>query len=117
VLLEWPPSLGTWDILFLIPVPWVGPVIAPVIVSMSMIAAGIWHLRQPVALRRWNWTGIALGAAVIILSFTLDYANIMRGGMPQPFRWSVFLAGEALGLLSYAAAAMPQRQVAASASS
>src|SRR5262245_53438596 len=31
VLLDWPASLLTWDILFLIPVPWVGPVLAPVI--------------------------------------------------------------------------------------
>ncbi|MBK6833902.1 MAG: hypothetical protein IPG89_06345 [Bacteroidetes bacterium] len=29
VLLQWPESLFTWDILFLVPVPWTGPVIAP----------------------------------------------------------------------------------------
>src|SRR3954464_7934186 len=37
VFLRWPPSLLTWDVLFLIPVPWVGPVVAPVIVSVVMI--------------------------------------------------------------------------------
>src|SRR5260370_7926441 len=46
LLLDWPASLLTWDILFLIPIPWVGPVLAPVIVSASMIAAGLWHLRR-----------------------------------------------------------------------
>ena len=46
VLLEWPASMFTWDILFLVPVPWVGPVLAPVLVSVAMIAAGIWHLRR-----------------------------------------------------------------------
>ena len=106
VLLDWPASLATWDILFLIPVPWVGPVLAPVIVSMSMIGAGVWHLRRPVVLRAWNWTGITLGALVIIVSFTLDYPNILRGGMPRPFHWSIFLAGEALGVLSYGAATL-----------
>jgi len=106
VLLDWPASLGTWDILFLIPVPWVGPVLAPVIVSMSMITAGVLHLRRPVTLRAWNWAGITLGALVIIVSFTLDYPHIMRGGMPGPFHWSIFLAGEALGVLSYAAATL-----------
>jgi hypothetical protein len=105
VLLDWPQSLFTWDILFLIPVPWVGPVLAPVIVSASMIAAGIWHLRRPVALRVWNWIGIILGGVILIVSFTLDYANVMRGAMPRPFHWSVFLLGLALGVLSYAAAA------------
>jgi len=109
VLLGWPQSLATWDILFLIPVPWVGPVLAPVIVSISMIAAGVWHLRQEalgeaVVLRARNWIGITLGAVVIIVSFTLDYPHILLGGMPRPFPWSIFVAGEALGVLSYAAA-------------
>lgn len=62
VLLGWTASLFTWDILFLIPVPWVGPVLAPVLVSAVMIAAGAWHLRReasggPVDLRLPHWTG------------------------------------------------------------
>jgi hypothetical protein len=109
VLLDWPASLATWDILFLIPVPWVGPVAAPVIVSLSMIGAGVWHLRRPVVLRAVNWAGITLGAIVIIVSFTLDYPNILRGGMPQPFHWGVFALGETLGVLSYFLAATPKR--------
>src|ERR1700730_18650449 len=44
MLLDWPASLFTWDILFIIPVPWVGPVLAPVLVSAAMIGAGVWHL-------------------------------------------------------------------------
>jgi len=109
VLLDWPASLFTWDILFLIPVPWVGPVIAPVLVSAAMIAAGIWHLRReadgnPVRLGRWNWAGLAAGAAVIIVAFTLDYANVMAGGMPRPFHWAVFAMGLGIGVFSYAGA-------------
>ena len=56
-----------------------------------------------------NWAGITLGAVVIIVSFTLDYPHILRGGMPRPFHWSVFLLGEALGVLSYAAAVTRKR--------
>jgi hypothetical protein len=109
-LLDWPASLETWDILFLIPVPWVGPVLAPVIVSASMIAAGLWHLRReatgnPVLLGVKHWLGLVLGGAVIVLSFTLDYGNVMAGGMPRPFKWWIFGAGEAIGLLSYVYAA------------
>src|SRR5579864_8618484 len=37
LLAQWPESLSTWDILFLIPLPWVGPVWAPILVSLSMI--------------------------------------------------------------------------------
>ena len=40
LLLGWPDSLMTWDILFLLPVPWVGPVVAPVVVALSMVLAG-----------------------------------------------------------------------------
>jgi hypothetical protein len=77
-LLNWPASPFTWDILFIIPVPWVSPVLAPVVVSAAMIGAGVWHLRResthnPVRLGRWNWAGIVVGAATIIVSFTFDY--------------------------------------------
>ncbi|MEJ2468684.1 MAG: hypothetical protein P8Y51_06380 [Campylobacterales bacterium] len=40
LLLGWPQSLLTPDILFLIPAPWVGPVYAPLLVSAGFIAAG-----------------------------------------------------------------------------
>ena len=36
----WPDSLFDWDILFLIPLPWWGPVIAPVSIAVLMIVWG-----------------------------------------------------------------------------
>ena len=48
VLIDWPRSLLEWDLLFLIPVPWVGPVLAPVLVSISMVIAGTLLLRREV---------------------------------------------------------------------
>jgi hypothetical protein len=110
LLLNWPASLFTWDILFLIPMPWVGPVLAPMIVSASMIAAGLWHLRREASGERMrlgalHWLGIALGALVIVVSFTMDYRNIMAGGMPRPFNWAVFGLGLMIGVLSYASSA------------
>ena len=118
VLLDWPASLLTWDVLFIIPVPWVGPVSAPVLVAAAMIAAGIWHMRQeatgiPVRLGRWNWVGIVAGAGVIIVSFTLDYGNVAAGGIPQQFHWRVFAAGLILGTAAYAKAAMRRKAEAA----
>ncbi len=106
LLLGWPASLFTLDILFLIPVPWVGPVIAPVLVSIAMITGGIWCLCReaagtPLRIGRWNITGVLLGALVIVLSFTLDYRNIMAGGMPHPFHWGVFGLGLGIGAVSY----------------
>jgi hypothetical protein len=110
LLLDWPASIFTWDILFLIPVPWVGPVLAPVLVSAAMIAAGIWHLRSqaqghPVRLGAKHWSGTMAGAAIIVVSFAMDYRHIMAGGFPRGFNWSVFGAGLGLGILSYSSAA------------
>ncbi|MEO8592197.1 MAG: hypothetical protein ABI759_02650 [Candidatus Solibacter sp.] len=105
VLVDWPASLFTWDILFLIPVPWVGPVLAPVLVSAAMIAAGARHLRAPVTIGPAHWCGMLLGAVIIIVAFALDYRNIMAGGTPRDFNWWVFSAGLGLGIASYAAAA------------
>src|SRR4030043_48057 len=34
---HWPASLMTWDILFLIPTTWTGPVLTPLIVSLTML--------------------------------------------------------------------------------
>jgi hypothetical protein len=36
----WPSSLLDWDVLFLIPLPWWGPVIAPVSISLLLILSG-----------------------------------------------------------------------------
>jgi hypothetical protein len=110
VLLGWPASIFTWDILFLIPVPWVGPVLAPVLVSAVMIAAGVWHLRaqaqgQAVRIGAVQWSGILAGATIIVISFAIDYRNIMAGGLPHPFKWSLFSAGLLIGMGSYAWAA------------
>lgn len=106
LLLDWPASLWTWDILFLIPVPWAGPVLAPVLVSAAMIATGIWHLRsaaigEPVRIGGTQWTGIVAGAVVIVISFAMDYQNLMAGGMPNAFNWPVFSLGIAMGVGSY----------------
>jgi len=60
LLLNWPESFMTWDILFLIPVTWVGPVIAPVIVSITMIAFALIILYSnqksiPVTIKSSEW--------------------------------------------------------------
>ncbi len=40
VWLRWPTDILTWDVLFLIPLPWVAPVLVPVLVSLGMIMCG-----------------------------------------------------------------------------
>ncbi|MFH0822611.1 MAG: hypothetical protein V2B18_07650 [Pseudomonadota bacterium] len=98
LFLDWPDGLMTWDLLFLVPVPWVGPVLAPVIVSVIMIVVGIVVLHyesRGIALRStwYDWGMIVCGGVTAITSFCLDADNIMNGGFPNPFNWTLFLAG------------------------
>lgn len=114
LLLDWPASLFTWDVLFLIPVPWAAPVLAPALVSAAMIAAGFWHFRreaagEPVRLTPRQWAGLVLGALILILSFTLDSRNLLAGGRPHAFAWGLFSLGLATGILSYLHAVIASR--------
>lgn len=103
VFLGWPPSLLTWDILFLIPIPWIGPVIAPVIVSVSLITAGALMLRldhlgikfEPSII---EWGLVITAGLIIILSFIWDYRIVVEGTIPHNFKWGVFTAGEIIGI-------------------
>ncbi len=39
---DWPRSLFTRDVFFLIPVTWIGPVITPIILSIAILVLGSW---------------------------------------------------------------------------
>jgi hypothetical protein len=106
LLLAWPESLATWDLLFLLPVPWVGPVWSPIVVSMGMVAAGVTLLRReaigrPVEFAWSHVMGIGTGALIVIIAFCWDWRNIVAGGEPKPFQWPLFSIGMAIGLLSF----------------
>ncbi|HEX5227960.1 MAG TPA: hypothetical protein VFW44_09630 [Bryobacteraceae bacterium] len=105
LLIHWPESLSTWDILFLIPLPWVGPVWAPVLVALTMIVCGIISLRAGgIGGGVAHWTGILAGALVMVIAFVWDFRNTMSGGLPNPFNWPLFLLGEAIALSAFLAA-------------
>ena len=103
VMVRWPESLMTWDILFFIPLPWVGPVITPVLIALSMAAAGslIIYYGEKRCVIHWRWYDlvIELGCGLlIIIAFCWDWKNIMRvpgdvlrNGIPNPFAWWLFL--------------------------
>jgi hypothetical protein len=112
VFLRWPPSLLAWDVLFLIPVPWIGPVVAPVIVSVVLITGGL-LLRRRAGGQAGGQAGgepvgfspalqaLALAGGVLVLgSFTLDYQVLVRQMEPLPFRWGLFGTGVALAVVA-----------------
>jgi hypothetical protein len=105
-MIGWPESLLTWDILFLIPLPWVGPVITPVLVSITLIGCGLVSLfHGGLPAKPWHWTAMIVGGVVVIVAFIWDFRNTTAGGQPNPFNWPLFLAGEAIALAAFVAAA------------
>jgi hypothetical protein len=98
LLIGWPASLFTWDILFVIPVPWAAPVLAPVIVSLSIVGGGLAALRKAVRMQPLHWAGLVIGSLLILLSFMWDFRNTTGGGLPNPFAWRLFATGELLGV-------------------
>jgi len=40
LFLRWPPTLKTYDVLFLIPGPWLAPVWLPILISVVMVCLG-----------------------------------------------------------------------------
>lgn len=127
LLLNWPASLLTWDILFLIPVPWVGPVLAPVVCSLTMIllAAIIIYLQKKdnsFRIKAIEWAMMIVGVIIILISFMWDYASIIiKDGLlskfwvltndthllsnvltfiPTNYSWESFIVGEFLILVA-----------------
>lgn len=106
VFLDWPTSIMTWDLLFLLPVPWVGPVIAPVIISVVMIASGVTVLffedRGVSLASTWgDWAFLIGGGITVIVSFCWDFENIMAGGLPNPFNWPLFVVGLCISAITF----------------
>jgi len=123
LFIGWPNSLFTWDILFLIPSTWVGPVIGPVINSMTMIllAVLILYFRNKgyrASLNKMEWLLLILGSFIVILAYTEEYFRYMirefsfqdvfsfstndkalsyaSKFIPQRFNWLIFAGGQFL---------------------
>ena len=100
---NWPSSILEWDLLFLIPIPWVGPVIAPVIVSILLITAGIiiWSRdsqQKPIILSKWHWMLEGLAVLIIVGSFLTNTKAVINQTMPKLFHWEIFILGMLLGV-------------------
>lgn len=101
VFLNWPGDLMTDDILFLIPVPWVGPVLAPVIVSLTFILSAVLYLgceKCPDIKPGLTAVSLALvGSLLIFVSFIYDFfiVDLTKVANP-PFKWTIFTTGDIL---------------------
>jgi hypothetical protein len=99
----WPPSLHTFDLLFLLPVPWAGPVWSPIAVSAALIAVGLAAAStersgRSLVANRLHWAVGIGGGLIVVLSYTLDAPRLIDGGLPGPYPWPLFAAGMLLAL-------------------
>lgn len=110
LLLGWPDSIFTWDILFLIPVTWVGPVIGPVLNSLSMIALAMvisyfttGNRKTRISLTEWLL--LVAGSLFVIVSYTEDYVSFM---LTRFTFIQVFFPSETAPLMDYASGYIPE---------
>lgn len=104
----WPRSLLDWDVLFLVPLPWWGPVLAPVLISLLLIAGGVLaalaeRSGAPAWPRWWAWSLNVAGVALALYTFMEEAiqalplgATAVRQALPVAFDWPLFLLALAL---------------------
>ena len=101
-LLEgWPKSLLSNDLIFLVPVPWSGPVLAPLLISVFLIlsAAVIIYFELKTGRFAPGWVPPALtllGWALMLYAFMVDFMKVYERQIPGPYRWDLFAVGMAL---------------------
>jgi hypothetical protein len=99
VITGWPRTLLDWDILFLMPLPWWGPVLAPVCISLVMIVWGtlVTQSADRTADARWTWALACAGILLALAVFMIDTWRALPHGrdavlqvLPTTFNWPLF---------------------------
>ena len=101
VLINWPGSIMDWDILFLIPIIWAGPLLAPVLISLTLLLFAViilyrLYIGSPLEVAPIDWVGFILSALVVVISFCIAGRHIRKRDFKSHFYWPIF----AVGLLS-----------------
>jgi hypothetical protein len=97
----WPHTLLDWDILFLIPLPWWGPVLAPMSIAVLMIAWGTLATQADETVLdeagRWPWIPGGIGIVLALTVFMSDALRALPDGrdailavLPAAFNWPLF---------------------------
>jgi hypothetical protein len=127
IFINWPMGLFDWDILFIIPIAWLAPVLAPVICSITMILLALLIIIKDSKNKSFKIGYIpisilVIGSITVIASFVWDYVSIIitngfykdlvnitqnpkflvitASFIPKSFNWFVFGIGELIILFS-----------------
>lgn len=109
--LGWPNSLTTWDVLFLIPVPWLGPVIYPIVIALLLVTGFVVHdaLRKHgrrLLLNRFEWSVACVGAVVTVVAFCWNWRAVSLEIVPASFPIGIFSLGLLVGVAPFVRAAI-----------
>jgi len=104
VLLGWPSSIMEWDILFLIPVPWAGPVLAPIILSITMLIGAMLILHRescgrPLRISRIAGYGFILAGLILVGHFCYAGMHVSQIDYKAYFNWLIFLGCEVVVII------------------
>ena len=99
IMTGWPRTLLDWDILFLLPLPWWGPVLAPVSIALLMIVWGTLATQSEDGATdaRWTLVSASAGIALALGVFMIDAWRALPDGreailrvLPTTFNWPLF---------------------------
>jgi hypothetical protein len=102
-LLGWPASLSTWDVLFLIPGIWTGPVASAAAIAVLLVVCGSWmwrraedgHAPRP---RAWHIGAALASLALLLAAFLGNHGLVLAGGVPLAFPWALWTGGVVVAL-------------------
>jgi hypothetical protein len=105
VLIGWPAGIFDWDVLFLIPLPWVGPVWSVLLLCTGMFLFSVLFLRAPkdavFSPGPWGWTSGVAGTIAVVATYIGEWKKIQYGaGIPSDFSLLPFFAGILLLVVS-----------------
>lgn len=94
---NWPTSLFSWDILFLIPKMWLAPVIVPILIStvglvISLMVIRILDKFRTAVFDLQHWVPLVLALVFWLISF-LNKSSAGMTDFPQNYSWSLFIIG------------------------
>ena len=111
VFIGWPQSLLDPDLLFLLPLPWWGPVLSPILIAALMVISGaLAVIKDEHELRlipsSMDWAILAGGILTVLYTFMAHALSVLPANAqtlgqlrPSEFNWAVYLVGFAMLVL------------------
>jgi hypothetical protein len=107
LLINWPTSIMDWDILFLIPTTWAGPVLAPILISSTLLIFAVIILYRSchaiaIGLTPADWLVFILAVLLVVASFCIAGLYIAEPDFQSHFHWPLFAAGPLSAIMLFA---------------